>query len=73
MQEEAIDYKKDPVFLMVTGISIYFVVNFPIFLFYKSLSVDFKIFAVDIWGIHNIAYILLCIFIARFFYAVSRK
>ena len=73
MQEDTFEYKKYPSFRLVTGLSIYVVVNFPIFLFYKSLSIKFRYFAVGLWDIHNIAYIVLCIFIASFFYAVSCK
>ena len=72
MQEEAPGYKRDATFWVVTGISIYTVVSFPLFLYYSKLSVKFQDFAIGIWDLHNVAYCVLCIFIARYFYAVSR-
>jgi hypothetical protein len=71
MQEDTSVDKKDATFWLVTGISIYTVISFPLFLFYKTLSVKFQDFAIGIWDLHNVAYCLLCIFIARYFYAVS--
>jgi len=73
MQDEILTDEQQPIFWMVTGISIYMVVNFPIFLFYQVLAVKFKYFAVGIWDIHNIAYCVLGVFIARYFYAVRRQ
>ena len=73
LQEDAITYKRDETFWLVTGISIYMVVCFPLFLFYNSLSVKFQDFAIGIWDLHNVAYLLLCIFIARYFYAVNHQ
>ena len=73
MQEDELIEKKDPAFWLITGISIYTVISFPLFLFYSVLSVKFKHFAVGIWDLHNFAYCLLSIFIARYFYAVSHQ
>ena len=73
LQEDTITYKRDETFWLVTGISIYMVVCFPLFLFYNSLSVKFQDFAIGIWDLHNVAYLLLCIFIARYFYAVNHQ
>lgn len=72
MQEDTSTEKKDATFWLVTGISIYIVISFPLFLFYKTLSVKFQDFAIGIWGLHNVVYCVLCIFIARYFYAVNR-
>lgn len=69
IEEEGTPYEKNATFWMVTGISIYVVINFPIFIFYKSLSLTAQKFAVDIWDLHNIAYIMLCVFMAKYFYA----
>jgi hypothetical protein len=71
MQEDTLVDKKDAAFWLVTGIGIYTVVSFPLFLFYSTLSVKFQDFAIGIWDLHNVAYCLLCIFIARYFYVVS--
>lgn len=73
IEEEAVSYKKNATFWMVTGISIYVVINFPIFIFYKSFSDTALKFAVGIWDLHNITYIMLCIFMAKYFYNVSNE
>jgi hypothetical protein len=60
---------------MVWGLSIYVIVNFPFFLFYKTLAsnpatVDFS---VAFWNVHNISFIILCIFIAKAFYVAGNR
>lgn len=55
-------------FWVVTGLSIYVAVNFFIFLFYSYLSDVKRGFATNIWDVHNIVFILLCILIAKQFY-----
>jgi len=61
-----------PHFWVVTGLAIYLVTNFFVFLFYTPmLSVDVKL-AVNIWNVHNIVFIIFCIFIAKAFYAPLR-
>ena len=54
-------------FWVVSGLSIYVAVNFFIFLFYEYLSTVTKDFAVNIWDVHNIVFIILCICIAKQF------
>jgi len=56
-------------FLVVTGLSIYVVTNFFIFLFYLPILKYNEDLAVNMWNVHNVAYIVLCLFIARSFYA----
>ena len=55
---------------LVSGLTLYTAINFFIFLFYKYLMSlpEFKIYAVEIWNVHNISFILLNIFIAIAFY-----
>jgi hypothetical protein len=61
-----------PHFWVVTGLSIYVVINFFVFLFYIPM-VDVNItLAVDIWNVHNIAFILFCLFITKAFYGPFR-
>jgi len=55
-------------FFVVTGLSIYFAVNFFIFLFYTYLIQHDITFAISIWDVHNIAYVFLCICMAIAFY-----
>jgi hypothetical protein len=58
---------------IVTGIAIYEAVCFPIFLFYQTLTNETRQYAVNIWDVHNIAYIVFCLFIARAFYGTTRR
>jgi hypothetical protein len=55
-------------FWVVTGLAIYVVVNFFVFLFYVPLLYENWDQAISIWRIHNFAYLCLCIFIAKAFY-----
>lgn len=60
--------KKQPDLWIVTGLGIYVTVNFFIFLLYNKLTVHLQNFAVSLWNIHNITFIIFCIFIAKAFY-----
>lgn len=71
LRDEDSNIKRLPSFWAVTGLSIYVVINFPIFLFYTVLSRQSENFAVDIWDVHNISFILLCIFISKSVYAAK--
>ena len=65
--------RRPPSFWVVTGLSIYVVINFPIFLFYKAMIRSFQEFAIDIWDVHNISFIIFCIFLAKAFYEDGRR
>lgn len=59
-------------FWVVTGLCIYVVVNFFVFLFYgPMLEQDWQL-ADKMWSVHNLAYILLSVFIAKAFYDSPR-
>lgn len=61
-----------PDFWVVTGLSIYVVTNFFVFLFYlPMIFIDVNL-AVNIWNVHNIAFIVFCIFITKAFYGPVR-
>ena len=61
-----------PHFWVVTGLSIYVVINFFVFLFYlPMIDVDVHL-AVNIWNVHNIAFIIFCLFITKAFYGSYR-
>lgn len=64
-----------PQFWVVTGLTLYTAINFFIFLFYKYLMgfPEFKKYAVEIWNVHNISFILLNIFIAVSFYKAKKN
>jgi len=61
-----------PDFWVVTGLSIYVVVNFIVFLFYVPMMKQDPSLAEAIWNIHNMAYIILCIFITKALYVSAR-
>jgi hypothetical protein len=64
---------KGPVFWVVTGLGLYVVINFFVFLFYVPMITQNMTLADHIWNVHNIAYIIFCIFITRAFYATTRN
>ena len=61
-----------PDFWVVTGLSIYVVINFFVFLFYLPMIYVDRVLAVDIWNVHNIAFIIFCLFITKAFYGPFR-
>jgi hypothetical protein len=61
-----------PDFWIVTGLSIYVVVNFFVFLFYVPMITENTSLAIHIWNVHNVAYIIFCIFITKAFYEPVR-
>lgn len=72
LRDEESDLSSGPDFWVATGLSIYVVVNFFVFLFYVPMINQNSVLAENIWDVHNIAYILLCIFITKAFYAPAR-
>lgn len=73
LRDEESNIRRLPPFWAVTGLSIYVVINFPIFLFYTVLAEQSEKFAINIWDVHNLSYILFSLFIAKSFYAASIK
>lgn len=63
----------DAVLYIVTALAIYEAICFPIFLFFDILIKKAKGYAIYIWDVHNIVYIVFCLFIARAFYGSSRR
>ncbi len=57
---------------VVTGLSIFVVVNFFVYLFYDSMLAEDSDIADNMWSVHNVAYIILCLFIAKAFSAVKK-
>jgi hypothetical protein len=68
LKEETNIAKRGADFWVVTGLSIYVVINFFVFLFYIPVLEDDGDLADKLWSIHNIAYIILCVFLAKAFY-----
>ncbi|HSZ34252.1 MAG TPA: hypothetical protein VK772_13135 [Puia sp.] len=68
LKTDTIDFKRKKDFWVVTGLSIYVVVNFFVFLFYVPMLTENPNLSEQMWSVHNLAYITLCIFIAKAFY-----
>ena len=65
IDDKGTSLRKYPGFWVITCLSIYVSANFFIFLFYNYLiTKNLKLFAVNIWDVHNIVFILLCIGLA---------
>ena len=65
-EDERIAGRKD--FWIVTGLGLYVVFNFFLFLFYQPLLYENPVLAVQMWNVHNVAFIIFCILIAKAFY-----
>ncbi|MBI5857038.1 MAG: hypothetical protein HZB42_05240 [Sphingobacteriales bacterium] len=73
LEDRSTSLKKQPGFWIVTSLTFYVAVSFFIFLFYTHLVNEDWEFAVDIWDVHNIAFIFLCIFIAIQFHRDAKQ
>ena len=60
-------------FWVVTGLLIYLTINFFIFLFYTTLVTTNTKFAIQIWDVHNIAFIIFCICLAIGLYGANQR
>jgi len=58
---------------IVAGLTIYFGINFFIFLFYSALIDISTKFSKDIWNVHNASYVLFCCFIAKGLYESDKS
>ncbi|KIA91782.1 hypothetical protein OC25_20460 [Pedobacter kyungheensis] len=63
----------DNVFWVVTGLGIFVALNFFIFLLYNELTLRFQRFAISLWSVHNISYIILNLFLAKGFYESGKQ
>jgi len=73
LRDETNRMSEGPDFWIVTGLSIYVVINFFVFLFYVPMIKENSGLANNMWSVHNIAYIILSIFIAKSFHATDRN
>jgi hypothetical protein len=71
VKEDKKIFIQDKAFLVVTGLSIYVVSNFFVFLFYVPMIKDNSDLAANMWYVHNVAYIILCLAISRSFYVAA--
>lgn len=68
LRDDVVTLRSEKVFWVITGLAIYVVINFFVFLFYIPMLDENIDLATSMWDIHNIAYIILCILIAKAFY-----
>lgn len=68
LRDETEDFRQNKEFWIVTGLSIYVVINFFMFLFYVPMIQQNELLAEKMWSVHNMAYILLCLFITKAIY-----
>ena len=68
LRDDIESFRQDQEFWIVTGLGIYVVVNFFIFLFYLPMLTENPMLAERMWGVHNMAYIILCLFITKALY-----
>ncbi|MBW4888069.1 hypothetical protein KXQ82_00010 [Mucilaginibacter sp. HMF5004] len=62
---EVFSYNSD--FWIVTGLGVYVSINFFIFLLYHELTVRMQHFAINLWNVHNITFIIFNLFLAKGF------
>ena len=75
LKDEQASFTKMPDFWVVTGLGIFVVISFPIYLFYDRMIYlfygpkldEFK-FLLDIWEVQKIGFLICCILIAKAFY-----
>jgi len=60
-------------FWIVTGLGIFVALNFFIFLLYNELTARFQSFAISLWSVHNISYIIFNLFLAKGFYESGKQ
>jgi hypothetical protein len=68
LKTDTADFTRKKDLMVITGLSIYVVINFFVFLFYVPMLTENPNLAEHMWSVHNLAYITLCIFIAKAFY-----
>jgi hypothetical protein len=73
LKSDQADVFHTPAFWIITGLTLYEAVNLPIFMNYGNISESMKKFAIDLWSVHNIAFIVLCLFITRGLLASARN
>ncbi len=73
LRDDVERFQNDKEFWVVTGLSIYVVSSFFVFLFYVPMIEENPRLADKMWSVHNLAYILFCLFITKAIYAPVRS
>ena len=68
LEDRGTSLKKQAGFWVVTGLSIFVALSFIVFLFFNYLFENDQILAINLWDVHNVGFLILCIAIARAFY-----
>lgn len=72
LREDDLVITREPDFWVVTGLALYVVANFFVFLFYVPMINADSHLANRIWDVHNCAYIALCLLTAKALYDAPR-
>lgn len=72
LQNDVENLQTEQAFWIVTGLSIYVVLNFFVFLFYVPMLRENDLLAEKMWSVHNVAYIVFCLFITKSIYVPAR-
>jgi hypothetical protein len=72
LKNDSDDLFNTPHFWIVTGLCVYVVINFFVFLFYLPMLNEGEKLAIDMWDVHNIAFIIFCLFITKGLYGSHR-
>lgn len=67
IEERSANIQKSKGFWVIIGLTIYVSASFFIYLFYDYLTDAKRNFAVNIWDVHNVVFIWLCVFLAKQF------
>lgn len=73
MDLENADMLRSKVFWLLTSISVYCVANFFVFLFYSPMLRTSQPITFRLWYLHNIAFIIYCIFTSIAIYVSNRN
>ncbi len=73
LHQEGVNYLSLSSFWIVTGLSVFVVISFPIYLYYPYLLKEYIQFTKEIWLIQKISFLIFCLFTAKAFYKPSNE
>jgi hypothetical protein len=68
LTQEQTSVNRSSSFWIVTGLSIFIIISFPIYLFYDAIIHQSINFGYNIWIVQKVAFLLFCICMAKAFY-----
>lgn len=72
LNSDAIAFKGAPDFWLVTGLCIFVIISFPVYLFYQKIIDNYKTFTVNIWAVQKTGFLIFCIFSSIAFFLAGR-